>query len=124
MIKYGGNRIMLVEAKHDKEMLTDYIPQAISQAIALSEVTGWVFSLFPFDIINYCVFRNKTIRYCLSDGSRWMFLVYTRDYKGSRISYEGPILPIIREKKNFTEDVRRILELLYHWVCPVPKVKL
>ena len=115
---------MLVEAKRDKEMLTDYIPQAISQAIALSEVTGWVFSLFPFDNIVYCVFRNKTVRYCLSDGSKWMFLVYTRDDKGSRISYEGPILSIIREKENFAEDVRRLLELLYHWVCPVPKVEL
>ena len=47
---------MLVEAKRDKEMLTDYIPQAISQAIALSEVTKCVFSLFPFDIINYTVY--------------------------------------------------------------------
>ena len=46
MIQYGRNWIMLVEAKYDKEMLTDYIPQAISQAIALSEVTGWGCSVY------------------------------------------------------------------------------
>lgn len=124
---YAGNRILLVEAKREKEMLKDYIPEATSQAIALSEVTGCVFNLFFFDTINYCVFRNRTVRYCLSDGSKWMFLVYTRDDKGGRISYEGPVLSIMQARavqEEFAKDVGRLIEVLYHWVCPVPKMEL
>ena len=44
---YAGNRIMLIEAKGDKDMLTDSMPEATSQAIALSEVTGCVFEPLP-----------------------------------------------------------------------------
>ena len=43
---YARNCIMLIEAKRDKEMLTDSMPEATSQAIALSEVTGYVFNIF------------------------------------------------------------------------------
>ena len=43
---YAGNRIMLIEAKCDKDMLTDSMPEATSQAIALSEVTGCVFDRY------------------------------------------------------------------------------
>jgi hypothetical protein len=44
---YARNRIMLIEAKRDKGMLTDRIPEAnTSQAIALSEVTVCVQYLF------------------------------------------------------------------------------
>ncbi|KAF8336918.1 uncharacterized protein EI90DRAFT_3044134 [Cantharellus anzutake] len=88
---YTRNPIMLVEAK--VEMLIDYLPQATSQAVALSEVTG-----------------TKTVRYCLSDGDAWMFLVYSRDDEGNRISYEGPVLTI--DKRN----LRSLVELLYHWL--------
>ncbi|KAH9957522.1 hypothetical protein BC827DRAFT_1157240 [Russula dissimulans] len=72
LMMYTGNRIMLVEAKCDKEMLIDCMPEATSQAITLSEVTG-------------------AVRYCLSDGAKWMFQVYTSDAQGNRISYEGPL---------------------------------
>ena len=41
---YTRNRIMLIEAKRDKQMVMDSMPEAISQAIALSEVTGCVFN--------------------------------------------------------------------------------
>lgn len=43
---YARNRIMLIEAKRDREMLKDSMPEATSQAIALSEVAGYVFSIF------------------------------------------------------------------------------
>ncbi|KAH9953294.1 hypothetical protein BC827DRAFT_140182 [Russula dissimulans] len=100
---YTENRIILVEAKHDQEVLFDSFPEATSQAIALSEVTG-----------------NKTVRYCLSDGAKWMFLAYTRDAQGNRISYEGPFLtiapPRLEVDEGFKKDVRRLVEVLYHWL--------
>ncbi|KAF8313735.1 hypothetical protein F5887DRAFT_1151878 [Amanita rubescens] len=99
---YARNPIMLIEAKRDRDMLTDSIPEATSQAIALSEVTG-----------------NKTVRYCLSDGNEWMFLVYTCDDQKNRISYEGPILTMMQShlvEEAFEKDVRCLVEVLYHWL--------
>ncbi|KAH9956607.1 hypothetical protein BC827DRAFT_1270800 [Russula dissimulans] len=108
---YTGNLIMLVEAKRDKETLFDYMPEATSQAIALSEITG-----------------NKTARYCLSDGAKWIFLAYTSDAQGNRISYESPLLTIVQPRlevsEDFKKDVRRLVEVLYHWVCLAPNAEL
>lgn len=78
---------------------------------------------FALDIAAYYVSSNKTVRYCLSDGNQWMFLVYTCDDQGNRISYEGPVLTIMEShllrpnEKTFEKDVRRLVEVLYHWVC-------
>jgi len=44
---YAKNRITLVEAKREQEMLADNIPEATSQAITLSEVTGCILFLSP-----------------------------------------------------------------------------
>ncbi|KAI6026822.1 hypothetical protein PISMIDRAFT_350383 [Pisolithus microcarpus 441] len=101
LMMYAGNRIMLVEAKRDKEMLIDGLPEATSLAIALSEVTG-----------------DNAVRYCLTDGTKWMFLTYTRDAEGNRISYEGPLLTIVQPPvgEGFKKDVRRLVELLCHWL--------
>ena len=114
---------MLIEAKRDKDMLKDNMPEATSQAIALSEVTGSVFNIFAFGITDYCISSDKTVRYCLSDGSKWIFLVYTRDNEGNRISYEGPVLTMVpsHPKGEISEkDVRCLVEVLYHWVCLAP----
>ncbi|KAI5982087.1 hypothetical protein EDD15DRAFT_2326637 [Pisolithus albus] len=110
LMLYTGNRIMVagpsttlmvVEAKPDKEMFIDSLPEATSLAIALSEVTG-----------------DNTVRYCLSDGTKWVFLAYTRDAEGNRISYEGPLLTIMQPPvgEHFKKDVRCVVELLYHWL--------
>ncbi|KAF8332139.1 hypothetical protein F5887DRAFT_1078178 [Amanita rubescens] len=103
LMMYTGNCILPVEAKRDKEMLIDCMPEATSQAIALSEVTS-----------------NNTVRYCLSDGTKWMFQVYTSDAQGNRISYEGPLLTIVQPHlevgEDFKKDVQRLVELLYHWL--------
>ena len=68
---------------------------------------------------NY-IYRNRTIRYCLSDGRQWMFAIYTRDDLGNRISYEGVVLTLLEPRpeiqQEFEKDVRRLLEVLWHWV--------
>ena len=53
---------MIIEAKWDKEMLKGSVPEVTSQAIALSEVTC-VFNIFAFNITDYCVSSNKTVRH-------------------------------------------------------------
>jgi hypothetical protein len=125
---YTGNLIMLVEAKRDKETLFDYMPEATSQAIALSEITGCVFNFFTFGVTDYHVPSNKTIRYCLSDGAKWIFLAYTSDAQGNRISDESPLLTIVQPRlevsEDFKKDVRRLVEVLYHWVCLAPNAEL
>lgn len=40
---YARNYITLVDAKRENEMVVDSTPEGTSQAIALSEVTGYVF---------------------------------------------------------------------------------
>ena len=47
LMMYAKNRITLVEAKREQEMLADNMPEATSQAIALSEVTGCISFLLP-----------------------------------------------------------------------------
>lgn len=45
IMKFASNRIALVEGKRDRYQLFDSMPEAISQAIALSEVTKSVQSI-------------------------------------------------------------------------------
>jgi len=42
VMSFARNRITLVEGKHEEQQLYDNMPEAISQAIALSEVTKCV----------------------------------------------------------------------------------
>ncbi len=114
-LRYAKNYITLVDARRENEMLVDSMPEATSQAIALSEVTGYVFFQLDVTSILTTVYSNQTIRYCLSDGHEWMFAVYTRDAQGNRVSYEGPVLTI--KDGNFEGDVQCLVEVLYHWVC-------
>ena len=51
LMMYTRNCIMLVEAKCDKEMLIDFMPEATSQAITLSEVTRCMFKFFTFGVL-------------------------------------------------------------------------
>lgn len=85
LMMYAQNCITLVEAKRENEMLGDSMPDATSQAIALSEATRCV--LFQLGVfILTTVRRSKTIRYCLSDGHQWMFAMYACDAQGCRTS--------------------------------------
>jgi hypothetical protein len=128
LMMYTGNCIMLVKAKRDKEMLIDCMPEATSQAIALSKVTGCMFNSFAFGITDYHVPSNNTVRYCLSNGTKWMFQAYTSDAQGNCILYEGPLLTIVQPhlevSEDFKKDVQRLVELLYHWVCLAPNAEL
>jgi hypothetical protein len=95
---------MIIEAKWDKEILKSSVPEATSQAIALSEVTVCSISLPLTSLITvYLAIRLFGI------GSKWIFLVYNGDDEGNRISYEGPILTMVQshsEGEVSEKDVR------------------
>ncbi|KAK0238633.1 hypothetical protein EDD85DRAFT_935957 [Armillaria nabsnona] len=97
------NRITMVEGKREDQELYDSMPEATSQAVALSEVTG-----------------SKAVRYCLSGGRTWIFLLYVKDEQGRRVSYEGDPFTIIEPRPDaedaFKKDIQTVAELLYHWV--------
>ncbi|PBK99156.1 hypothetical protein ARMGADRAFT_491963 [Armillaria gallica] len=97
------NQITMVEGKREDQELYDSMPEATSQAVALSEITG-----------------SKAVRYRLSDGRTWIFSLYVKDEQGRRVSYEGDPFTIIEPRPNaedaFKKDIHTIAELLYHWV--------
>ena len=86
--------------------------------ISSDRTTSVLFQLGVFILTTVC--RSKTIRYCLSDGHQWMFAMYTCDAQGCRTSYEGIVLTIVDPRPAiqdvFEKDVRRLVEVLYHWV--------
>ena len=49
-----------------------------------------------------------------------MFAIYSRDDLGNRVSYEGAALTLLEPRpeiqQEFQKDVRRLLEVLWHWV--------
>ncbi|SJL03466.1 uncharacterized protein ARMOST_06822 [Armillaria ostoyae] len=95
--------VTMVQGKREDQELYDSMPEATSQAVALSEVTG-----------------SKAVRYCLSDGRTWIFSLFVKDEQGRRISYEGDPFTIIEPRLDaedtFKKDIQTVAELLYHWV--------
>ncbi|KAI0800013.1 hypothetical protein C8Q74DRAFT_1214075 [Fomes fomentarius] len=104
VVLYAKSRIMMVEAKRCAYELDfeDYLPEATGQAVALGEVTG------------------KPVRFCLSNGHNWLFSLFAKDANGNRVAYEGSTVNIMTPRPGaedlFKGDVRRVVELLYHWL--------
>ncbi|KAF9029260.1 hypothetical protein BDZ89DRAFT_1014507 [Hymenopellis radicata] len=105
VMRFSQNRIVLVEGKQPEEdnNLYNSMPEAISQAAALSEVTG-----------------SNAVRFCLSDGRNWIFSLFTKDEQGRRVCYKGKIFNIIEPRPDaeaiLRHDVSQVVELVYHWL--------
>jgi len=103
VMRFAKSCITLVEAKRsDDASFFDYAPEATGQAVALCEVTGL-----------------PTVRYCMSDGSNWLFALFTKDANGNRVCYESHQVSITytpRATALFRKDVHQVVELLYHWL--------
>jgi hypothetical protein len=121
VMRFAKSCITLVEAKRsDDASFFDYAPEATGQAVALCEVTGCVAS--HFIAIRHSKFSSSlpTVRYCMSDGSNWLFALFTKDANGNRVCYESHQVSITytpRATALFRKDVHQVVELLYHWVC-------
>ncbi|KZT04977.1 uncharacterized protein LAESUDRAFT_760711 [Laetiporus sulphureus 93-53] len=104
LLPYIKSRIFLVEAKKEDHDLWQYIPEAASQAIVISEVSG-----------------ENVVRFVVSDGQSWIFCLFEKDSDGTRIVYEGnPMLKImsgdVAKGGTVSKDsVKKIVSLLHHW---------
>jgi hypothetical protein len=82
---------MLIEAKQDKETFMDSVPEATSQAIALSEVTGCVFDIFALTslITVYLAIRPFGIVCPMETGGcSWCTLAMTKEIaSGTKAQY-------------------------------------
>ncbi|KAJ7715910.1 hypothetical protein DFH07DRAFT_862573 [Mycena maculata] len=97
--------IFLIEGKRLQDKpLYDFMPEAISQAAALCEVTG-----------------TMAVKFCLTDGRKWIFSVFSKNDAGNRVCYEGNSFPILEPSPDvngaaWKESVHRVVELVYHWL--------
>ncbi|KAF8871843.1 hypothetical protein BD779DRAFT_1680078 [Infundibulicybe gibba] len=100
---YAHNCVPLVTGKREDQPLYDSMPEAVSQAIVLSEIA-----------------QAKAVRFCLSDGWNWIFSLVTKDEHGNRVYYEGEKFSIIKPRPSiqgvFEDDVHQIVALVYHWL--------
>ncbi|KAJ6611501.1 hypothetical protein B0H10DRAFT_363709 [Mycena sp. CBHHK59/15] len=105
--RFAKSRIFLIEGKRVQDKpLYDFMSEAISQAAALCEVT-----------------RTTAVRFCLTDGRKWIFSVFVKDDHGNRVCYEGSVLAILDLELDpegihlaWEHSVHRIVELVYHWL--------
>ncbi|KAJ6487622.1 hypothetical protein C8R45DRAFT_993836 [Mycena sanguinolenta] len=104
LARLAKSQILLIEAKYlEEKTLYDFMPEAVSQAATLCEVT-----------------EVETLRFCLTDGRKWIFSVYA---KGGRVFYQGnattipePRLDAQRRDPAWEQSVHMIVELVYHWL--------
>ncbi|KAJ7858031.1 hypothetical protein B0H14DRAFT_3636775 [Mycena olivaceomarginata] len=105
--RLAKSQIFLIEGKHLQDKpLYDFMPEAISQAAALCEVTG-----------------TTAVRFCLTDGRKWIFSVFTKDERGRRVCYEGSGTKILEPRLDpegrdsvWEHSIHQIVELVYHWL--------
>ncbi|KAF8879046.1 hypothetical protein BD779DRAFT_1166771 [Infundibulicybe gibba] len=102
-MKFAHGCVTLVADMSERKCLYDNMPEAISQAIALSERK-----------------RKKAVRFCISDGLNWVFATLATDEHGNRVSYQGELFSIIKQEpeiqEEFEDSVRQIVALVYHWL--------
>jgi len=109
-LNLAAGRIFLVEAKRLSDTtssLSQHMPEAVSQALALSELAN-----------------QETIRFCLSNGRSWVFAFLKKEADGRRAYYEAP--PCYLTKQTIVElqnadslhSVQVIVELVLEWLIP------
>ncbi|KAJ7728184.1 hypothetical protein B0H14DRAFT_2480155 [Mycena olivaceomarginata] len=87
--RLAKSQIFLIEGKRLQDKpLYDFMPEAISQAAGLCEVTEYLPSLSTPPTLNN-FFRTTAVRFCLTDDRKWIFSVFAKDEHGRRVCYEG-----------------------------------
>ncbi|KAJ7483169.1 hypothetical protein FB451DRAFT_100880 [Mycena latifolia] len=102
-------QLLLVEAKGTSDKIvnmSEHMPKAIGQAIALSEIAG-----------------QDSVRFCLSNGRSWIFATLVKDDTGQRTFYEATPRYLNQnqnqiENATSQECVQEIVELVLQWLSP------
>jgi len=115
ILHLAAGRLFLVEAKRmsDKAVnLSQHMPEAVGQAMALSELTG-----------------QNTVRFCLSNGHSWIFAILVKDEAGQRTYYESSPryldkTQVQAETASSLASIQEIMELVLQWLSPtVPSLE-
>ncbi|KAF8071973.1 hypothetical protein FPV67DRAFT_1560692 [Lyophyllum atratum] len=96
-------RLFLVEAKRQslQQSLVAYIPEAVSQAIALLKSANL-----------------PEVRFCLSDGQTWIFFILKSE-NGTLTYYESAARRLSRDVvENSDLPLREIVQLVCEWLSP------
>ncbi|GLB44047.1 hypothetical protein LshimejAT787_1502310 [Lyophyllum shimeji] len=96
-------RLFLVEAKRQslQQSLVAYIPEAVSQAIALLKSANL-----------------PEVRFCLSDGQTWIFFILKSE-NGTLTYYESATRRLSRDiVENSDLPLREIVQLVCEWLSP------
>jgi len=96
-------RLLLVEAKRQslEQTLVSYIPEAVSQAIALLKTANL-----------------PEVRFCLSDGHSWLFFLLKSE-DGELTYYESATRRLSRDVLESSDmPLREILQLVCEWLRP------
>ncbi|GBE86761.1 hypothetical protein BKA93DRAFT_343182 [Sparassis latifolia] len=103
-------RLFLVEAKRLRgEPLSSFLPEAVSQAIALSKLT-----------------TCDVIRFCLSNGQAWIFCILKKDQNEDKwIYYQATARSLSRDHVQTSDRaVREIIQLVSEWLVPTDGLEL
>ncbi|KAF8189256.1 hypothetical protein K438DRAFT_1676943 [Mycena galopus ATCC 62051] len=111
ILQLADGRLFLVEAKRmlDKVAnLSHHMPEAVGQAIALSELTG-----------------QNTVRFCLSNGHSWIFAILVKDestcqrtYYESSPKYLDKTVILTATSNTSLNSIQQIVELVLQWLSP------
>lgn len=96
-------RLVLVEAKRQSfnRTLISYIPEAVSQAIAVLKSANL-----------------PEVRFCLSDGQSWIFFILKSE-NGKLTYYESAICCLSRDVVESSDvPLREIMQLICEWLRP------
>jgi len=96
-------RLFLVQAKRQslEQSLVSYIPEAVSQAIALLKSANL-----------------PEVRFCLSDGQSWIFYILKSE-NGMLTYYESATRRLSRDVVENTDlPLREIVQLVCEWLSP------
>ncbi|TFY77811.1 hypothetical protein EWM64_g6200 [Hericium alpestre] len=100
VLEIAKGRLFLVEAKSLEASLDDYLPEAITQAIALSKLSG----------------QNR-VHFCLSNGQSWIFCLLDKDANSDKwTSYESVSRTISQDSTELA--IREIFQLMLEWLEP------
>jgi len=104
----AAGRLFLVEAKRQGEVtnISQYMPEAVSQAVALCEIT-----------------KKTSVRFCLSNGRSWIFAILEKGQNGERTYYESAARHLNKDvlqthNESALHLVREMVELIFEWLAP------
>ncbi|KAH9176693.1 hypothetical protein EDB89DRAFT_1939413 [Lactarius sanguifluus] len=104
VFRIANGHLFLVEAKrqgHNKQDLSSYFPEAVSQAIALLKVANL-----------------PEVRFCLSDGQTWVFFILKSD-DNTLTYYDSVPYRLSRDPvENTNVPLREIIQLVREWLKP------